>query len=242
MEAAPSRASQLSLVNMRLANLPPAIAKFLWAARQRDFAALAAAWAREAIVFEAGKEFRGDAIGAWSERCFGQEGTTIQPINVARRGPSHLLTVVLHRPGGQPEQRDWSFTTADDGITALKVVGNSALDLPGPVAAYVMATNTFDLEALVATFADDALVNDQLREYWGKAAISEWAAREIVGQRLTMYVVKAVDHHGHVVVSANVDGDYDKRGLPDPLVLTFYFSPLRDRIVQLIILRNEPDI
>jgi hypothetical protein len=55
-----------------------------------------------------------------------------------------------------------------------------------------------------------------------------------------MHVVKVVEHYGHAVVTANVDGDYDKRGLPDPLVLTFYFSAHRDKIVQLIILRNEP--
>src|SRR6202795_2336084 len=42
--------------------------------------------------------------------------------------------------------------------------------LPRPVVAYVAATNAFDLDRLLATFADDALVNDQLRDYWGKAA------------------------------------------------------------------------
>jgi hypothetical protein len=43
-------------------------------------------------------------------------------------------------------------------------------------------------------------------------------------------------------VTANVDGDYDKRGLPDPLVLAFYVTPRDDQIVQLIILRNRSDI
>jgi hypothetical protein len=93
----------------------------------------------------------------------------------------------------------------------------------------------------MATFADDALVNDPLCEYWGKAAIRQWAARDIIGERVTMYVVKAVGHYGNAIVTANVDGDYDKRGLPDPLVLAFYFSVFRDKIVQLIILRNEPE-
>jgi hypothetical protein len=36
-----------------------------------------------------------------------------------------------------------------------------------------------------------------------------------------------------------VDGLFDKRGLPDPLVLAFYFSSYDDKIVQLIILRNQ---
>ena len=45
--------------------------------------------------------------------------------------------------------------------------------LSPPVAAYVEATNSFDLGGLLASFADGALVNDQLRDYWGKPAIRD---------------------------------------------------------------------
>jgi hypothetical protein len=112
--------------------------------------------------------------------------------------------------------------------------------LPPLVAAYVKATNDADLDGLLATFADDALVNDQLRDYWGKSAIREWATRDIIGERLTMRVVNIREHYGHCILTANIDGNYDKRGLPDPLVLTFYLSAHGDQIVQLIILRNCP--
>ena len=115
-------------------------------------------------------------------------------------------------------------------------------DLPAPVASYVLASNTFDLEAFLRPFAEDAVVNDQLREYWGKEAIKAWAARDLIGDHVTMYVVKAVQHYGNAIVTANVDGDYDKRGLPDPLVVTFYYSIHQDKIIQLIILRNESDL
>jgi ketosteroid isomerase-like protein len=54
------------------------------------------------------------------------------------------------------------------------------------VAAYVEATNSSDLDGLLATFVDDALVNDQLRDYWGKAAIRKWAERDIIDERLRM--------------------------------------------------------
>jgi hypothetical protein len=114
--------------------------------------------------------------------------------------------------------------------------------LPPLVAAYIEATNGFDLERLLATFAEDALVNDQLRDYWGKAAIREWAERDIIGERLTMTVTTVVEHYGNFIVTADVDGSFDKRGLPDPLVLAFYFTPHGDRIIQLIILRNRHDI
>jgi hypothetical protein len=116
-----------------------------------------------------------------------------------------------------------------------------ATALPPLVAAFVQATNSFDLDALIAGFADDALVNDQLRDYWGKSAIREWAARDIIGERLTMNVVKIRELYGHCILTANVDGNYDKRGLPEPLVLTFYFSAHGDQIVQLIILHNQSE-
>jgi hypothetical protein len=111
--------------------------------------------------------------------------------------------------------------------------------LPEPIAAFVAATNLHDLDALLATFVDDALVNDQFQEYWGRQAICIWATREIVGASLHMAVVDSSEHYGHVIVRANIDGTFDKRGLPDPLQLDFYFSARHDKIVQLIILRNQ---
>jgi hypothetical protein len=113
---------------------------------------------------------------------------------------------------------------------------------PPPVAAFVEATNSFDLEGLMVTFADDALVNDQLRDYWGKAAIRAWAEREIIGERLTIVVTEVVKHYDNFIVTADIDGTFDKRGLPDPLVLAFYFTPHDDLIIQLIILRNRRDV
>ena len=127
-------------------------------------------------------------------------------------------------------------------MTKSSVSPNASVALPTLLAAYVEATNNFDLERLMSTFAEDALVNDQLRDYWGKPAIREWAKRDIIGERLTMNVTKVIHHYDNFIVTANVDGNYDKRGLPDPLVLAFYFTAQSDLIVQLIILRNRYDI
>jgi ketosteroid isomerase-like protein len=115
-------------------------------------------------------------------------------------------------------------------------------ELSPPIAAYVDATNSFDLERLLELFADDALVNDQLRDFWGKPAIREWAERDIVGQGLTMDVTTVIEHYGNCIITANVRGKFDMTGLPDPLVYAFYFTPHGERIVQLIILRNRYDV
>jgi hypothetical protein len=127
-------------------------------------------------------------------------------------------------------------------MTKSSASPNASVALPTLVAAYVEASNNFDLERLMSTFAEDALVNDQLRDYWGKPAIREWAKRDIIGERLTMNVTKVINHYNNFIVTANVDGNFDKRGLPDPLVLAFYFTAQSDLIVQLIILRNRYDI
>ena len=127
-------------------------------------------------------------------------------------------------------------------MTKSSASPNASAALPTLVAAYVEASNNFDLERLMSSFAEDALVNDQLRDYWGKPAIREWAKRDIIGERLTMNVTKVINHYNNFIVTANVDGNFDKRGLPDPLVLAFYFTAQSDLIVQLIILRNRYDI
>jgi hypothetical protein len=99
----------------------------------------------------------------------------------------------------------------------------------------------FEELALVDLFADDALVNVQLRDYWRKPAIREWAAGDIIGQRLTMDVTAVIEHYESLIVTANVGGKFDMTGLPDPLVCAFLFTVQVDRIVQLIILCNRDD-
>jgi hypothetical protein len=114
--------------------------------------------------------------------------------------------------------------------------------LPPLLAIYVEATNSFDLDGLLATFADDALVNDQLRDHWGKTEIREWAERDIVGKKLTLDVTDVIEHYGNFVVTAKVDGNFDKRGLPNPFVLALYFTVKENRIVQLMILPSGADV
>ncbi|AKU97882.1 hypothetical protein AKJ09_04546 [Labilithrix luteola] len=116
----------------------------------------------------------------------------------------------------------------------------AGFQLPAPVAAAIDAINAGDGPALLALFAEGALVNDQLREHWGRAAIAEWIASDVVGQRLAMRIARVRNNHCHAVVEATVDGNFERRGLPDPLVVSFYFSAHTEKIDQLLILRNEP--
>ena len=108
------------------------------------------------------------------------------------------------------------------------------------LAEFIAAVNAFDEDAIVAAFADDALVNDVHREFWGTEAIRRWVAREIVGDRVTIAVTEVLDHHGDTVVCGRYDGDYDKTNLPDPLILTHYFTVRDGKTVTLIVIANTP--
>jgi ketosteroid isomerase-like protein len=112
--------------------------------------------------------------------------------------------------------------------------------LTGVVADHVAAVNAFDEDAIVATFADDALVNDAHREFWGSAAIRRWVAREMVGDKVTIEVTEVIDHHGDTIVRGRYDGEYDKTSLPHELILTNYFTLRNGKIVRLIVIRNTP--
>ena len=108
------------------------------------------------------------------------------------------------------------------------------------LAEHIAAVNAFDEDAIVATFADDALVNDAHREFWGAEAIRRWVAREMVGDRVSIEVTEVIDHHGQAVVRGRYNGDFDRTNLPDELILTNYFTVRDGKIVTLIVIRNTP--
>ena len=113
--------------------------------------------------------------------------------------------------------------------------------MPRVVADHIAACNAHDIDAWMATFAPDALVNDFQREFEGAAAIRAFGEKEIFGADVTMQVERALDRHGDITVHARFDGTYDKTGLPDPLILSLYFSIRDGRITQLIIIQNKPE-
>ena len=117
---------------------------------------------------------------------------------------------------------------------------STTADLRGIVAEHVAAVNAQDEDAIVATFADDAFVNDAHREFWGADAIRRWVAREIVGDMVTLEVTEVLEHYGETIVRGRYDGDFDKTNLPDDLILTNYFTVRDGRIVSLIVIHNAP--
>ncbi|HEY1817719.1 MAG TPA: nuclear transport factor 2 family protein [Kofleriaceae bacterium] len=109
----------------------------------------------------------------------------------------------------------------------------------GIIATHIAAVNAFDIDAIADTFADDALVNDNRRELWGKAAIRAWIAKELVGDKVTMQVTEVIERGAETIVRARYDGTYDKTNLPSELILTNYVRIERGQIATLIVIRNQ---
>ena len=60
--------------------------------------------------------------------------------------------------------------------------------LSGIVAEHIRAVNAFDTDAIVATFAEDAYVNDNRREIVGIEAVRRWVEKKTVGDKVAIKV------------------------------------------------------
>ena len=113
-------------------------------------------------------------------------------------------------------------------------------ELAGVVAEHIAAVNAMDTDAIVATFAEDAYVNDARREFAGIEAIRRWVAREMVGDKVRIDVREVLDHHGDIIVRGAYDGEFDKTSLPEEVILSNYFSVRDGKIVSLVVIFNQP--
>jgi ketosteroid isomerase-like protein len=111
--------------------------------------------------------------------------------------------------------------------------------LPPIIEAFINATNGHDAEAFVNTFAQDALVNDFGRNFWGKSEIKKWSDKEIIGDRVTFRAVEIKEIYGDFFITALTDGAYDKSKSPDPTYLDYLFTVRKSKIVKLIVIKNK---
>jgi hypothetical protein len=115
-------------------------------------------------------------------------------------------------------------------------------ELTGVVADHIAAVNALDTDAIMATFAADAYVNDNHREFVGTDAVRRWVEREMVGDKVTIDVREVLDHHGDTIVRGAYDGTFDRTNLPAEIVLSNYFGVRDNKIVSLVVIFNQaPD-
>ena len=127
-----------------------------------------------------------------------------------------------------------------DGLPMQRSHIMQPTELTGVVAEHINAVNALDADAIMATFAPDAYVNDARREFTGAEAVRRWVAKEMVGDKVTIDVREVLDHHGDTIVRGAYDGTFDRTNLPDDIVLTNYFSVRDGKIASLAIIFNQP--
>jgi hypothetical protein len=108
-----------------------------------------------------------------------------------------------------------------------------ALKLSGPIASYLTAVNTGASEEFPRSFADDAVVVDVNRELRGLDAITAWADADIFGAHVHFDVLDVTARQGRTIVRVEIDGTFDRTGLPDPLVMNHEFTVAEGKITEL---------
>ncbi len=109
------------------------------------------------------------------------------------------------------------------------------------VAEFVRATNAGEIESLAALFAEDAQVNDQLRNFWGREAIASWLRREIVGEKVELDALGIRKHYDVVMLSAGIRGDFERPRSAQPMTFDLHFTVRASRIVRLLVLLARVD-
>jgi hypothetical protein len=106
----------------------------------------------------------------------------------------------------------------------------AVIELPEAIGQYFVAANGRDAAGFAAAFAEDGEVRDEGRTYRGREGIRAWRLETEAKYRVTATPREVGERDGRVVVTALVEGDFPKAGLPDPLLLDYRFT-MRDGLI-----------
>ena len=105
-------------------------------------------------------------------------------------------------------------------------------DLPKPIALYVQAENSGDVNLFDQAFAEDAVVRDENKTHSGLDAIKKWKAETKKKYQHTVDPLKVVEERGKFIVTNRLAGNFPG----SPIELDFVFTLEDDKIVSLDIL------
>jgi len=106
-----------------------------------------------------------------------------------------------------------------------------SIQLPTIIEEYYQAKNRHDTTAMLACFAESAVVQDEGEELRGPATIANWIETTNRKYRVTVEATSVKEQHGETVVTAQVSGNFDG----SPIELHYHFVVENDKIVSLAI-------
>jgi hypothetical protein len=101
--------------------------------------------------------------------------------------------------------------------------------LPRPIADYFAAQNDHEIDAMLAGFADAAIVRDEGREHRGRAAIRDWIEETTRKYRPAVAVTDVAETGGTIVVTCRISGTFPG----SPIDLRYAFVVQGGEIVRL---------
>jgi hypothetical protein len=105
-------------------------------------------------------------------------------------------------------------------------------NLPKPIALYVAAENSGDVNLFDECFADDAIVRDESETHKGLAAIKDWKAETKRKYQHTVDPLRITERGGKFIVTNRLTGNFPG----SPIELDFVFTLAGDKIASLEIL------
>jgi ketosteroid isomerase-like protein len=103
------------------------------------------------------------------------------------------------------------------------------IPLPAPLDSYVEASNDQDAERLMSLFADDAVINDEGKEFRGLEGVRAWRAQGEQAYTCTVEPLRFTERDGQTVLTAKVEGDFPG----SPVKLDLGFAIRNGRITEL---------
>jgi|SRR5882672_1060110 len=103
--------------------LPKPVADYLAAIKEKDADRLALCFAKDAVVHDEGRDYRGlGAIKSWMKETQAKYKYAIEPLDVSTDGETVTLRARLTGEfPGSPVELDYEFTLADGKITSLEI-------------------------------------------------------------------------------------------------------------------------
>jgi SnoaL-like domain len=98
------------------------------------------------------------------------------------------------------------------------------MKIPKPIAAFIEAINHHNTDAFLALLTHTAVISDEGHDYRGIAEIKKWSDEKLIGAKVTLQPTKTIERSGKTIITAKVDGNFDKTGLPDPFQMDFHFT------------------
>lgn len=106
-------------------------------------------------------------------------------------------------------------------------------ELPPTADAFVRSINDHNPATFIALFDEGAVVNDAGREIRGLAAIKAWGDHDIFAPRVTLEVIRIAHRDQETIVTTLVDGNFDRTGLPDPVIIDQHMTTQGGKITHL---------